>query len=181
MGYILPPYIPHPDVFNKSFFFSGSCVDYERKPWEEGAIFRLDQIIYVGWALQLCSCRLLSGPCSLVWTHTGLRTVKQVAAVLLARDDSMFFFPRLNGSPYLVLYVVSIDGNDPFIGWQIERGLDRTISSVVGESYRVNVSRTSQFLCHLLVVKCVFFKHFFPHIRLILVNCWRAGKQITCT
>lgn len=42
-------------------------------------------------------------------------------------------------------YVVSIDGNDPFIKWQMERGLDWTISSVTGESYRVDVSRT---LCH---------------------------------
>ncbi|KAG7224575.1 hypothetical protein INR49_011327 [Caranx melampygus] len=36
-------------------------------------------------------------------------------------------------------YVVSIDGNDPLIRWQMERGLDWTISSVAGESYRVDV------------------------------------------
>ncbi|TNM84781.1 hypothetical protein fugu_008959 [Takifugu bimaculatus] len=36
-------------------------------------------------------------------------------------------------------YVMSIDGCDPFIKWQMERGLDWTISSVTGESYRVDV------------------------------------------
>lgn len=37
--------------------------------------------------------------------------------------------------------MVSIDGGDPLIRWQLERGLDWTISSVAGESYRVDVSR----------------------------------------
>ncbi|TWW74604.1 Mesenteric estrogen-dependent adipogenesis protein [Takifugu flavidus] len=36
-------------------------------------------------------------------------------------------------------YVMSIDGCDPFIKWQMERGLDWTISSVTGESYRVDI------------------------------------------
>ncbi|XP_040006396.1 mesenteric estrogen-dependent adipogenesis protein-like [Xiphias gladius] len=39
-------------------------------------------------------------------------------------------------------YVVSIDGNDPLIKWQMERGLDWTISSVAGESYRVDIDLT---------------------------------------
>ncbi|XP_013858785.1 mesenteric estrogen-dependent adipogenesis protein [Austrofundulus limnaeus] len=39
-------------------------------------------------------------------------------------------------------YVVSVDGGDPFIRWQLERGLDWTISSVAGESYRVDVDLT---------------------------------------
>ncbi|XP_067464376.1 mesenteric estrogen-dependent adipogenesis protein-like [Thunnus thynnus] len=39
-------------------------------------------------------------------------------------------------------YVVSIDGNDPFIKWQMEKGLDWTISSVAGESYRVDIDLT---------------------------------------
>lgn len=38
-------------------------------------------------------------------------------------------------------YVASIDGGDPLIRWQLETGLDWTISSVAGESYRVDVSR----------------------------------------
>lgn len=38
--------------------------------------------------------------------------------------------------------MVCIDGNNPFIKWQMERGLDWTISSVAGESYSVDVRRT---------------------------------------
>ena len=44
-------------------------------------------------------------------------------------------------------YVVSIDGSDPVIRWQLERGLDWTISSVAGESYRVDVSRAFGHQC----------------------------------
>ncbi|XP_038563613.1 uncharacterized protein LOC119894962 isoform X2 [Micropterus salmoides] len=36
-------------------------------------------------------------------------------------------------------YVLSIDGNNPFIKWQMEKGLDWTIASVAGESYRVDL------------------------------------------
>ncbi|CAG00413.1 unnamed protein product [Tetraodon nigroviridis] len=39
-------------------------------------------------------------------------------------------------------YVASIDGGDPLIRWQLETGLDWTISSVAGESYRVDVDLT---------------------------------------
>ncbi|XP_070699693.1 mesenteric estrogen-dependent adipogenesis protein [Pempheris klunzingeri] len=39
-------------------------------------------------------------------------------------------------------YVVSIDSSDPFIKWQMEKGLDWTISSVAGESYRVDIDLT---------------------------------------
>ncbi|XP_034746815.1 mesenteric estrogen-dependent adipogenesis protein-like isoform X2 [Etheostoma cragini] len=34
------------------------------------------------------------------------------------------------------------DGSNPFIKWQMERGLDWTISSVAGESYRVDIDLT---------------------------------------
>lgn len=44
--------------------------------------------------------------------------------------------------PVLQQYVVSIDGTDPLVRWQMERGLDWTISSVAGESYRVDVRGT---------------------------------------
>lgn len=37
-------------------------------------------------------------------------------------------------------YVASIDGGEPLIRWQLETGLNWTISSVAGESYRVDVS-----------------------------------------
>ncbi|RVE63955.1 hypothetical protein OJAV_G00141600 [Oryzias javanicus] len=36
-------------------------------------------------------------------------------------------------------HVVSIDSRDPFLRWQMERGLDWTISSVAGESYCVDI------------------------------------------
>ncbi|KAK2870964.1 hypothetical protein QQF64_002071 [Cirrhinus molitorella] len=36
-------------------------------------------------------------------------------------------------------YVVAINGNHPMIRWEMERGLDMTISSVAGESYTVDV------------------------------------------
>lgn len=40
-------------------------------------------------------------------------------------------------------FVVSVDGNEPFVRWQLEKGLDWTISSVAGESYRVEVRRVA--------------------------------------
>ncbi|KAM4545158.1 mesenteric estrogen-dependent adipogenesis protein [Odontesthes bonariensis] len=46
------------------------------------------------------------------------------------------------GSRVLKQCVVSIDGSDPFIKWQLEKGLDWTISSVAGESYRVDIDLT---------------------------------------
>lgn len=39
-------------------------------------------------------------------------------------------------------YVVSIDGTDPYIKWQMERGLDWATASVAGESYRVDIELT---------------------------------------
>ncbi|XP_010902557.2 mesenteric estrogen-dependent adipogenesis protein [Esox lucius] len=36
-------------------------------------------------------------------------------------------------------YVVAIDGSNSLIRWEMERGLDRAISSVAGESYRVDI------------------------------------------
>ncbi|XP_055005036.1 mesenteric estrogen-dependent adipogenesis protein-like [Boleophthalmus pectinirostris] len=42
----------------------------------------------------------------------------------------------------LKYFVVSIDGRDPYIKWQMERGLDWATASVAGESYRVNIDLT---------------------------------------
>ncbi len=42
--------------------------------------------------------------------------------------------------PVLGYYVVAINGSHPMIRWEMERGLDMTISSVAGESYTVDVS-----------------------------------------
>ncbi|XP_036393263.1 mesenteric estrogen-dependent adipogenesis protein-like [Megalops cyprinoides] len=36
-------------------------------------------------------------------------------------------------------YIVILDGNNPVIKWEMERGLDHTISSVAGESYKVKI------------------------------------------
>lgn len=36
--------------------------------------------------------------------------------------------------------MVAINGSHPMIRWEMERGLDMTISSVAGESYTVDVS-----------------------------------------
>ncbi len=66
-------------------------------------------------------------------------------------------------------YVVSIDGNDPFIKWQMERGLDWTISSVAGESYRVDVSVTSYSFSHVHVVQCIF-----------VIVCWLISGDSLC-
>ncbi|XP_063751332.1 mesenteric estrogen-dependent adipogenesis protein-like isoform X2 [Eleginops maclovinus] len=49
---------------------------------------------------------------------------------------------RDNFAKVIKQFVVSIDGNDPFIKWQMEKGLDWTISSVAGESYRVDIDLT---------------------------------------
>ncbi|XP_061596753.1 mesenteric estrogen-dependent adipogenesis protein-like [Cololabis saira] len=43
------------------------------------------------------------------------------------------------GDRELKQFVVSINGSDPFFKWQMEKGLDWTISSVAGESYRVDI------------------------------------------
>ncbi|XP_022052749.1 mesenteric estrogen-dependent adipogenesis protein [Acanthochromis polyacanthus] len=41
-------------------------------------------------------------------------------------------------------YVVSFDGSHPLIKWHMEKGLDWTISSVAGESYRVDIDLTEE-------------------------------------
>lgn len=118
----------------------------------------------------LYSCGLLSPSCSLVtWlTHAGFHTAdvcngwsdKLYGTTVLMPHDDMFFCKLshfyssvlvssciiLNPVSVLKQYVVSMDGNDPFIKWQLEKGLDRTISSVAGESYRVDVRWTSLFV-----------------------------------
>lgn len=61
---------------------------------------------------------------------------------------------------------MSIDGCDPFIKWQMERGLDWTISSVRGESYRVDVRRTFWIHSYLLSYSTFLMGAFFPQIDL---------------
>lgn len=52
--------------------------------------------------------------------------------------------------------MLSIDGGDPLIKRQLEGGLDWTISSVAGESYRVDVSRAFWLRCLFHCVICSF-------------------------
>ncbi|XP_054611309.1 mesenteric estrogen-dependent adipogenesis protein-like isoform X2 [Dunckerocampus dactyliophorus] len=44
-----------------------------------------------------------------------------------------------NSTDVMKRYVVSMDGANPLVRWQLERGLDWTISSVAGESYQVEI------------------------------------------
>lgn len=57
-----------------------------------------------------------------------------------AIDDCPLLLKKQNLFLAGMQYVVSIDSSEPFLKWQMERGLDRTISSVAGESYWVDVS-----------------------------------------
>lgn len=50
--------------------------------------------------------------------------------------------PNTSDTSELKRFVVSIDGKDPFIRWQMERGLDWATASVAGESYRVDIDLT---------------------------------------
>lgn len=43
--------------------------------------------------------------------------------------------------------MVAINGSHPMIKWEMERGLDLTISSVAGESYKVDVSSSVEKTC----------------------------------
>lgn len=66
---------------------------------------------------------------------------------------TLFLLSELFLSAVPKRYVVSVDGSDPFIRCQMERGLDWTISSVAGESYSVDVRRTLYFFyCSLIPV-----------------------------
>lgn len=64
-------------------------------------------------------------------------------------------------------YVVCVDGSEPFIKYQMERGLDWTISSVAGESYRLDVRRT------LTLTLFVHYMIIIPTYLWILVTRWQ--------
>lgn len=74
-------------------------------------------------------------------TMTALYFV-HMAVYISAHPLYVLYPPILCPVSVLKQYVVSIDGNNPFIKWQMEKGLDWTISSVAGESYSVDVSRS---------------------------------------
>lgn len=98
--------------------------------WWHGWLMQTAKLQHVcnGWSDKLFGIR--------VFTHDDMFPYK--------RSCFSFFCPgSLTPVSVLKQYVVSIDGNDALIKWQLEKGLDWTISSVAGESYRVDVSWTS--------------------------------------
>ncbi|XP_053187638.1 mesenteric estrogen-dependent adipogenesis protein-like isoform X2 [Scomber japonicus] len=78
-----------------------------------------------------------------LWEYTSFRKSLLSRRIYLLISACEENFPVSNRkAAMLKQYVVSIDGNDPFIKWQMEKGLDWTISSVAGESYRVDIDLT---------------------------------------
>ncbi|XP_030294184.1 mesenteric estrogen-dependent adipogenesis protein isoform X2 [Sparus aurata] len=79
-----------------------------------------------------------------LWEYTSMRKTllsRRIYLLVSAYEENcaQTNAKEASGARVLQQYVVSINGSDPFIKWQMEKGLDWTISSVVGESYRVDV------------------------------------------
>ncbi|KAI3373192.1 hypothetical protein L3Q82_006501 [Scortum barcoo] len=82
-----------------------------------------------------------------LWEYTGVRKSllsKRIYVLMSACEEVFSATNKKAASEARVLqqYVVSIDGSNTFIKWQIEKGLDWTISSIAGESYRVDIDLT---------------------------------------
>ncbi|XP_051256705.1 mesenteric estrogen-dependent adipogenesis protein-like isoform X1 [Dicentrarchus labrax] len=82
-----------------------------------------------------------------LWEYTSTRKSllsKRIYLLVSACEETSSVTSKKAANEPRVLqrYVVSIDGNNPFIKWQVERGLDWTISSVAGESYVVDIDLT---------------------------------------
>ncbi|XP_018548122.1 mesenteric estrogen-dependent adipogenesis protein [Lates calcarifer] len=82
-----------------------------------------------------------------LWEYTSMRKSllsKRIYLLMSACKEDFSATNKKANSVTTVLkqFVVSIDGNDPFVKWQMEKGLDWTISSVAGESYRVDIDLT---------------------------------------
>ncbi|XP_033996263.1 mesenteric estrogen-dependent adipogenesis protein-like [Trematomus bernacchii] len=84
-----------------------------------------------------------------LWEYTSMRKSllsKRIYLLMSACEENFSVNDKkaANKARVAVLkqFVVSIDGNDPFIKWQMEKGLDWSISSVAGESYRVDIDLT---------------------------------------
>uniref|UniRef100_A0A3B4Z260 Mesenteric estrogen dependent adipogenesis n=1 Tax=Seriola lalandi dorsalis TaxID=1841481 RepID=A0A3B4Z260_SERLL len=80
-----------------------------------------------------------------LWEYTSMRKrllSKRIYLLMSACQENFSATNKKAAREVRVLkqYVVSIDGKDPLIKWQMEKGLDWTISSVAGESYRVDVT-----------------------------------------
>ncbi|XP_070773755.1 mesenteric estrogen-dependent adipogenesis protein [Enoplosus armatus] len=78
-----------------------------------------------------------------LWEYTTMRKSllsKRIYLLISACEENLSLNKKAaSEARVLQQYVVSIEGNDPFIKWQMERGLDWTIASVAGESYRVEI------------------------------------------
>lgn len=74
--------------------------------------------------------------------YTDLRrqlTLKTIYILVSAYDNTKGQ-EKSNGDVLAAeYYVLAINGSHPMIRWEMERGLDKTISSVAGESYTVDV------------------------------------------
>ncbi|XP_030010942.1 mesenteric estrogen-dependent adipogenesis protein [Sphaeramia orbicularis] len=77
-----------------------------------------------------------------LWEYTRVRKSLLSKRIYLLMSVCEGNSPHSKDIRVLKHFVVSIDGKDPFIQWQMERGLDWTIASVAGESYRVDVDLT---------------------------------------
>ncbi|KTG36200.1 hypothetical protein cypCar_00023678 [Cyprinus carpio] len=74
--------------------------------------------------------------------YTDLRrqlTSKTIYILVSACSKTKVEEKRKGDVTALGYYVVAINGSHPMIRWEMERGLDMTISSVAGESYTVDV------------------------------------------
>lgn len=79
-----------------------------------------------------------------LWEYTRIRKslLSKRIYVLVSLCDQTMLETNKNGPTepsVLQEYVLSIDGGNPMIKWQLGKGLDWTISSVAGESYRVEI------------------------------------------
>ncbi|XP_039632630.1 mesenteric estrogen-dependent adipogenesis protein-like isoform X2 [Perca fluviatilis] len=73
-----------------------------------------------------------------LWEYTSMRNsllTKRIYLLMSACEDNFSVTGKKAANE-------ARDSNNPFIKWQMERGLDWTISSVAGESYRVDIDLT---------------------------------------
>ncbi|XP_056140985.1 mesenteric estrogen-dependent adipogenesis protein-like isoform X2 [Lampris incognitus] len=78
--------------------------------------------------------------CEYTRVRRNLLSKRIYLLVSLCEDSSLVPGKKAPEQPQrLKRYVAAINGSNPFIKWQLERGLDRSIASVAGESYRVDI------------------------------------------
>ncbi|XP_032433085.1 mesenteric estrogen-dependent adipogenesis protein [Xiphophorus hellerii] len=79
-----------------------------------------------------------------LWEYTSMRKSllsKRIYVLVSLCDQSMQETSKKGPIKPRALqeYVLSVNGGNPMMKWQMEKGLDWTISSVGGESYRVEI------------------------------------------